>query len=49
MTTDSRISTAIDSFTAVMAVTLPRDEGYSGAFRLNPSFDLSAADFSSFA
>src|SRR3984893_15709385 len=40
MTTNSHLSTRIDGFLAVMAVTLSRDEGYSSPFRASAYFDL---------
>src|ERR1700676_1955093 len=40
MTTNSHLSTRIDGFLAVMAVTLPRDEGYSSPFRPSAYFCL---------
>src|ERR1700682_5373741 len=40
MTTNSHISTGIEGFQAVMAVTLPCDEGYSSPFQLSAYSDL---------
>src|SRR6202521_3796157 len=40
MTTNSHISTAIEGSLAVMAVTLPCDEGYSSLFLLSSYFEL---------
>src|ERR1700674_3615007 len=40
MTTNIHVSTGIEGLLSVMAVTLPRDGGYSGPFRLSTYFDL---------
>src|ERR1700688_327905 len=40
MTINIHVSTGIEGLLSVMAVTLPRDGGYSGPFRLSTYFDL---------